>query len=256
MPTDITLLTRLPAAWILMVAQALLIVTWSIASLAQAADRPNVVWIVSEDNSIHYLRHFFAGGAAAPNIERLAAHGLTYDHAFSNAPVCSVARTTLATACYGPRIGTQYHRRYRLAPMPQGLRMFPAYLREAGYYTTNNSKKDYNAVEGSGVWDESSRTASWRDRPDAQQPFFHMESHAQSHESSLHFQQNRLAKEKTSTDPASVQLADYHPDTPMFRYTHARYLDRMTAIDAIVGRHSCETRRRRVAGRHVRILLR
>jgi arylsulfatase A-like enzyme len=125
------------------------------STLAQAADRPNIVWIVSEDNSIHYLNHFFAGGAKAPNIESLAANGLTYNHAFSNAPVCSVARTTLATSCYGPRIGTQFHRRYKLAAMPQGLQMFPAYLREAGYYATNNSKKDYNAVEGSGVWDAS-----------------------------------------------------------------------------------------------------
>ena len=120
----------------------------TLTSIARSADRPNVVWIVSEDNSIHYLDHFFPGGAKAPNIEALAAHGLTFNHAFSNAPVCSVARTTLATGCYGPRIGTQFHRRYKLAAMPAGLRMFPAYLREAGYYTTNNSKKDYNAVEG------------------------------------------------------------------------------------------------------------
>ena len=39
--------------------------------------------IVSEDNSIHYLRHFFEGGAPTPHIEKLAAHGLTFDHAFS-----------------------------------------------------------------------------------------------------------------------------------------------------------------------------
>ena len=48
------------------------------------------------------------------------------------------------TGCYGPRIGTQFHRPYRLAPMPEGLRPFPAYLRAAGYYTSNNRKKDYN----------------------------------------------------------------------------------------------------------------
>ena len=125
--------------------------TSGLSMLSIAAERPNIVWIVSEDNSIHYLEHFFPGGAKAPNIEALAAHGLTFQHAFSNAPVCSVARTTLATGCYGPRIGTQFHRRYKLAPMPDGLKMFPAYLRDAGYYTTNNSKKDYNAVEGSGV---------------------------------------------------------------------------------------------------------
>ena len=206
-----------------------------VPTIVSAADRPNIVWIVSEDNSVHYLNHFFEGGAAAPNIEALAAHGLTFDHAFSNAPVCSVARTTLATGCYGPRIGTQYHRRYEMAAMPEGLRMFPAYLRDAGYYTTNNSKKDYNAIEGSGVWDESSRMASWRNRTEGDQPFFHMESHGQSHESSLHFNRSAYENEATTADPESVQLADYHPDTPLFRYTHARYLDRMGVIDGIVG---------------------
>lgn len=206
----------------------------SFNNILQAAERPNVVWIVSEDNSIHYLQHFFKGGAKAPNIEALAAHGLTYDNAFSNAPVCSVARTTLATSCYGPRIGTQFHRRYELAAMPKGLRMFPAYLRDAGYYTTNNSKKDYNAIEGPGVWDESSKKASWRNRSDQKQPFFHMQSHAQSHESSLHFNRDIYENEKTTEDPAAIKLADYFPDTPLFRYTHARYHDKMAIIDGIV----------------------
>ncbi len=67
----------------------LLIVCGLPTGMLRAADRPNIVWIVSEDNSIHYLNHFFPGGAKAPNIEALAAHGLTFNHAFSNAPVCS-----------------------------------------------------------------------------------------------------------------------------------------------------------------------
>ncbi|MHC4993753.1 MAG: sulfatase-like hydrolase/transferase [Planctomycetota bacterium] len=202
----------------------------------RAADRPNIVWIVSEDNSIHYLNHFFEGGAKAPNIEALAAHGLTFDNAFSNAPVCSTARTTLATSCYGPRIGTQFHRRYVTVDLPKGLQMFPAYLREAGYYTTNNSKQDYNAKPDAKPWDESSNKASWRNRLNPDQPFFHMESHGQSHESSLHFSRASYENDKTQHDPASVKLADYFPDTPLFRYTHARYLDNMLIIDGIVGR--------------------
>ena len=119
--------------------------------------------------------------------------------------------------------------------MPEGLRMFSAYLRDAGYYATNNSKKDYNAIEGPGVWDESSKKASWRNRPKKNQPFFHMQSHAQSHESSLHFNRATYDNEKTQEDPAVVKLADYFPDTPLFRYTHARYHDKMTVIDGIVG---------------------
>ena len=207
----------------------------SFAELTEAADRPNVVWIVSEDNSHHYLRHFFKDGAPAPNIEALAAHGVTFDHAFSNAPVCSVARSTLATGCLGPRIGTQFHRRHTLATLPQGLKMFSEILRNAGYYTSNNSKTDYNATPSKDAWDESSCSASWRKRKSDDQPFFHMESHAQSHESSLHFSQQVFENEKTITYPASVKLADYFPDTAKFRYTHARYHDRMTVIDEIVG---------------------
>ncbi len=205
-------------------------------SAVDAAQRPNFVWILSEDSSIHYLDHFFAGGADTPNIKELAAHGITYDHAFSNSPVCSVARSTLITGCYAPRIGTQYHRRSAMAPMPDGVKMFPAYLRSlGGYYTTNRSKTDYNAKPGKGVWDESSNKAHWRKRKQGQ-PFFHKASYAISHESSLHFSAQAMASQPTRHDPGKVKLAPYHPDTPTLRYTHARYLDNIVKIDEVVGR--------------------
>ena len=220
--------------WSVIFAAVLTVSPW-FAEQSHAADRPNVVWIVSEDNSHHYLKHFFESGAPTPNIEAMAAHGITFDHAFSNAPVCSVARSTLATGCLGPRIGTQFHRKHTIATLPQGLRMFSELLRDAGYYTSNNSKTDYNATPSKEAWDESSRTASWRKRRSPDQPFFHMESHAQSHESSLHFSQEVFENEETTTDPESVKLADYFPNTAKFRYTHARYHDRMAVIDEIVG---------------------
>ncbi|MCB1065916.1 MAG: sulfatase-like hydrolase/transferase [Verrucomicrobiae bacterium] len=205
------------------------------ASSALAADRPNVLWIMSEDNSKHYLKLFDADGAPAPNIEALAKHGLTFDRAFSNAPVCSVARTTLITSCYAPRIGTQFHRKAKLAAMPEGLKMFPTYLKEAGYYTSNNSKEDYNAEKSEKIWDDSSNKAHWRNRPKSEQPFFHVQTYTMSHESSLHFPAELMTTEKTLTDPASVKLAPIHPDTPTFRYTLARYHDRMGVIDDAVG---------------------
>ena len=201
-----------------------------------AADQPNFVWIVSEDNSKHYMKLFDEDGAPAPNIEQLARDGIVFDRAFSNAPVCSVARTTLATSCYAPRIGTQYHRKSQLATLPEGWHMFPFYLREAGYYTTNNAKKDYNAVEGTGVWDASSKKASWRKRPTKETPFFHMQSFAASHESSLHFSQDEIDPASLTTDPKTVKLAPYHPDTELFRYTYARYHDRMGVVDEFVGK--------------------
>ncbi len=200
----------------------------------RAADRPNFVWLISEDNSKHFMRLFHETGPETPNIERLAEHGLAFDRAFSNAPVCSVARSTLVTSCYAPRIGTQYHRREKLVPMPEGLRMFPAYLRDAGYYTTNVRKEDYNAVKGEDVWDESSRKARWRNRKPGQ-PFFHQQSsYGVTHESSLHFPASAMEK-PTETDPDTVFIPPCHPDTPTFRYTYARYHDRIRQMDAQIG---------------------
>ena len=184
---------------------------------------------------MHYLRLFDEHGAETPRIAELAQHGLLFEHAFSNAPVCSVARTTLMTSCYAPRIGTQYHRKHVTVPMPENLRMFPAYLRDAGYYATNNKKKDYNAHEGEGVWDASSGQATWRNRAD-DQPFFHMQSFAASHESTLHFSANAMHQQKTTTDPETVFVPPYHPDTPTFRYTHARYHDHNQTIDRQIGK--------------------
>ncbi len=199
-----------------------------------AVERPNIVWLMSEDNSCHYLKMFDAHGTETPRIAELAAHGLQFNHAFSNAPVCSVARTTLMTGCYAPRIGTQYHRRAVSVPMPDGLKMFPAYLRDAGYYTSNNNKKDYNADETVGTWDRSSPNADWRARK-ADQPFFHMQGFGTTHESSLHFSEKVYETQATKTDPATVFVAPYHPQTDLFRYTVAKYHDNIRAVDQQIG---------------------
>ncbi len=199
-----------------------------------AADRPNFVFLISEDNSVHFMRLFDETGASTPSIDKLGRHGLIFDHAFSNAPVCSVARSTLVTSCYAPRIGTQFHRCEKPVPVPDGTQMFPAYLRQAGYYTTNNKKEDYNAAKTEGVWDESSGKADWRRRRPGQ-PFFHQQSsYAVTHESSLHFSASEM-KTATQTDPAAVYLAPIHPDTNTFRYTYARYHDRIRQVDRQIG---------------------
>ncbi|MCB1122708.1 MAG: sulfatase-like hydrolase/transferase [Verrucomicrobiae bacterium] len=205
----------------------------SLCAGLHAADRPNIVWLTSEDNSVHYLDLYWKGGASTPNIAKLAEHGLVFNHAFSNAPVCSVARTTLLTGAYGPRLGTHFHRRSKMVPMPEGARMYPWYLRQAGYYTTNNSKTDYNAIVSDG-WDESSTKATWRNRKPGQ-PFFHVQNTTITHESSLHFTAEEIATVKNDTPSDSVELFPYFPDTPTFRYTHARYLDNQVKMDAYHG---------------------
>lgn len=195
---------------------------------------PNIVWITSEDNSKHYLKLFDSNGIPTPNIQSLAEKGLIFDRAFSNAPVCSVARSAIITGCYGPRIGAQFHRKMVAVPMPDSLKMFPAYLKQAGYYTTNNSKEDYNLIKGDGVWDDSSKKASWKNR-NKNQPFFHVFNIGVSHESSLHFTIGDIEATLPETKVNSFKIQPNHPDTDLFRYTNALYRDKIKEMDRQVG---------------------
>ena len=200
------------------------------------AKKPNFVFLVSEDNSIHYLKHYGAKFGRMPNVEKMAERGVTFNHAFSNAPVCSVARSTLATGILAPRGGFQYHRKAAPAQFSNGFLPWSASLREHGYYCANNSKQDYNfKYDGTKPWDQSSNKASWHKRPFKDMPFFYMQSMGQSHEGSLHFSKKVKKDERTKTPVGEVDLHPYHPDTPTFRYTHARYFDRIELIDELIG---------------------
>jgi arylsulfatase A-like enzyme len=197
-------------------------------------NQPNIVWLVSEDNSKHYLKLYEDGGAPMPNIEALAKKGIVFNNAFSNAPVCSVARSTIISGCYAPRVGTQYHRRMELAPMPEGLKMFPEYLREAGYYTSNNAKEDYNFIKSDSVWDESSKEASYKNR-EAGQPFFHVQNFHSTHEGRLHFSKAQMDSITTKNPGESAAVFPYHPDTPTYQYTNAFYRDLHQKTDSEIG---------------------
>ena len=209
----------------------LFIVQFGFCVFALGQEKPNIVWLLSEDNSVHYLKMFDAHGIATPELDKLAESGIKFTNAFSNAPVCSAARSTLISGCYGPRIGTHFHRKSTIVPMPDDVNMFPTYLRQAGYYTTNKGKEDYNAIKTDEVWDESSRTAHWSNR-NAGQPFFHQQNIGNTHESQLHFSEEQMAKHKTTTNPDDVFVLPVHPNTEIFRYTNAFYRDRMLTIDA------------------------
>lgn len=201
-----------------------------------STDRPNIVLLVSEDNSVHFMDHFTPGGAKTPNIESLAEGGVTFDRVFSNSPVCSVARTTVINGVYAPRSATHHHRRIEFVNMPSGWEMFPYYLRQNGYYTVKNGKKDFNMIEGD-AWDEDGGQAHWRSRPDENTPFFYMEQTGNdTHEGQLHFDEQTFRNQPTEHNPDEVEVFPYLPDTDLVRYTHAWYLDRHLDMDHEVGK--------------------
>jgi len=152
---------------------------------------------------------------------------MIYRNAWSTAPVCVPARTTLISGLYPPSTGSQHMRSN--TRLPASMKMYPQYLRAAGYYCTNNSKEDYNLAKPGQVWDESSREAHWRDRKPGQ-PFFAIFNFTISHESRIRDQPHELKH-----DPAKARVPAYHPDTPEVRRDWAQYYDRITEMDELAG---------------------
>ena len=193
----------------------------------ESKEPPNLLWIVSEDNS-PFFGCYGDEFATTPTFDKLASGGVLYENAFANAPVCAPARSTIITGMYPPSMGTQNMRsRY---PTPESIKFFPQYLREAGYYCTNNAKEDYNMIKPEGVWDESSRKAHYKNRKDGQ-PFFAIFNLGVSHESSIH---KSIPNDSLRHDPAKVKLPPYHPDTPEMRHDWALYYDKIEDMDGQV----------------------
>lgn len=216
---------------------------------------PNIVWLISEDNS-PFIGAYGDTLAKTPNIDQLAAEGILYENAFANAPVCAPSRSTLITGVYATSLGTQHMR--CLNPIPDFIRFFPAYLKDAGYFTTNRKKTDYNTRLQEGVWDND-----WWDWKDAfngkaeGQPFFLMYNTWMSHEDKIHsdektveyFQEtlrSLLGREFSDAEIADslrkfnfragdIPLPPYHPPTEAIFSDWARYYNRIQMMDQEIG---------------------
>ncbi|WP_020532090.1 sulfatase-like hydrolase/transferase [Flexithrix dorotheae] len=190
---------------------------------------PNILWIVSEDNS-PLLGCYGDTFATTPVLDKLATEGVLYENAFATAPVCAPSRSTLITGVYPPSMGTEHMRSYY--PIPSAFKFYPFYLKEAGYYCTNNSKKDYNtAKDQESAWDESSNKATYKNRKEGQ-PFFAIFNLGVSHESSVH---KSIPNEELRHDPATVPIPPYHPRTPEMEHDWAQYYDKVEDMDTQVG---------------------
>ncbi len=191
-----------------------------------AEKRPNILWLVNEDHGPH-VGCYGDDFAITPTFDALAKRALRYTRCWSNAPVCAPSRTTLITGLYASSAGGEHMR--SSVPFPAGKKAYPQLLREAGYYCTNNAKEDYNVSFAGKIWDESSKQAHWRNRPDGT-PFMSVFNSEKSHESQI-----RRRPHTPVHDPAKVRVPAYHPDTPEVRRDWAQYYDGVSAADADSG---------------------
>jgi uncharacterized sulfatase len=226
------------ASWLLVTAIS---TTPAAPSLVADTTRPNILWISCEDISPN-LGCYGDPHAITPNLDRLAADGIRFTRAFTPAGVCAVVRSGVITGHSPLSLGTQ-HMRSRIV-LPAGIETLPERLREAGYFTTNRSKTDYQFDVRPGMWDRmGARHRDWSERSDPNQPFFSVVNLTVTHESQIRHSDRQHLRvidqigADQRRDPAAVAdtLPAYLPDTPATRRDWAWYHDNITLMDQLAG---------------------
>ncbi|NBC65965.1 MAG: sulfatase-like hydrolase/transferase [Bacteroidetes bacterium] len=213
-----------------------LLLVWSIilglsfvhATLAQ--EKPNILWISTEDHN-PAIGAYGDELARTPTLDKLASEGILYQNAFVPSPICSPARSAIITGMHATSLGTQNLRSD--ISIPGFIKTLPELLKEEGYYTTNNSKTDYN-FDPSGRWHESSNNAHWRNRASNDQPFFSVFNLGVTHESRVN--RDRFGEElfdplEERHDPDQMEVPPFLPDTPEMRRLLARQYDLISLAD-------------------------
>jgi len=204
---------------------------YSVIAIGAVSEKPNILWITSEDNSISWISCYGSKNVQTPAIDRLADEGFRYTHCFDNAAVCAPTRSTWITGMYAISNGTQPMRSRYHIPHDK-IPYYPDLLKKAGYFVTNCSKTDYNigSRPDSECWDVAGKNAhyGWRRRGEGQ-PFFAIMNYGSSHESRAHGN-----ADNTKHDPAKMVLHSYHPDIPDVRKSYAKYADAVSNMDSDV----------------------
>jgi len=202
--------------------------------------RPNILCIVSEDCP-PWLGAYGDRVAQTPNLDQLAREGVAWRVANSTSPVCAPSRFTLLTGRHAEAVPPAQHMA-SFGPFPRGIPTYPELFRDAGYYCTNNSKTHYNTdIDPKALWDETSETAHWRNRP-AEAPFLAVFNPMLTHESCV------FSPQQGTTDARDVHVPAYLPDTQGMRESLVRYYNQIARMDAFMGERLAELEADGVAG--------
>ena len=195
-------------------------------------DKPNILWLTFEDTSWYEFGCYGNNQVKTPNIDALASEGIQFMNAWSVAPQSSPARSSLITGCYATTFGMDVHP--RPFDTPKDI-FFPQYLRENGYYCTNNNKTHYNTIVDNTIcWDECDDNASYNSaKRKKNQPFFAVFNTVTSHMGrvrTFHLD-GRRDYTQAGIYPEKLQLPPHVPDLYEIRSDYAGHLEAIQDVD-------------------------
>lgn len=221
---------------------------------AEAAARPNILLVLSDDHSVPHLGCYGSPNALTPRIDALAAEGMRFTRAYTTAPQCAPSRASIFTGRSPVAIKAS---RFALPP-PREHAFFTDVLRQHGYWvgldgrhhhlsgrnTTDpvensaleeaglkylGERFDHHAVHSTGT-DPSKAFNAALDLVPAGRPFFLYFGFNQPHRG-----YKRQPAGVNLFDPARLQLPPDFPDLPEVRQDYADYLYTVHLLDTGFG---------------------
>jgi arylsulfatase A-like enzyme len=103
----------------------------TVATAAEPNSRPNVVFILTDDQRFDTIGPSGRSVLKTPHIDRLAAEGLYFRNAFCTTSLCSPSRASILSGLYAHSHGVSDN----FTEYPRDLPSFPRQLQQAGYQT-------------------------------------------------------------------------------------------------------------------------
>lgn len=225
--------------------------------------KPNILWIIAEDLS-PYMGCYgdSINQGHTPIIDKLASEGVLFKRAYATAPVCSASRSALITGVMQTTTNTHNHRSSRFTDgeivpkelqihLPKGIKTIPELMKEAGYFTFNSGKDDYNfhynrralydvgtkdnyqagmnGWQGNFAEDYMSVTNNvWSSRPDKNQPWFGQVQIMGGKKDA------KYVRDGEKLSPNDVPLPPYFPDIPSQRKAWTEHYNANRGSDVTV----------------------
>ena len=121
----------------------------SAQSAESGADRPNVLFVLTDQQHWDSMGIYGNARVATPNLDRLGREGLVFDRAYVTQPVCSPCRSSILTGLWPHSTGVMENCEPSgpAPPLPLDAAIFPLLLRRAGYASGYIGKWHLSEVE-------------------------------------------------------------------------------------------------------------